>query len=261
MRRQPALFVSHGSPMLLLDDCPAHHFLGELGAGILAAGRPRAILVLSAHWEADRPTVATSAAPETIHDFHGFPEALRRWLYPAPGAPELAERAASLIEAAGPAVGRDGAWGLDHGAWVPLALMAPNADIPVFQVAVQPDAGPAHHLRLGQALAPLRDEGVLILASGALTHGLGGRLPLDAPPPGWVTGFADWAADAIAADCVADLLDYRRRAPDAAANHPTEEHLLPLFAAMGAGDGAGRRLHHSYTYGVLAMDVYACHRM
>jgi 4,5-DOPA dioxygenase extradiol len=255
----PTVFLSHGSPMLAVDGSAAHDFLKGLAACL---PRPKNILAVSAHWETAAPAVSLAASPETIHDFGGFPDALYRLQYPAPGAPDLAARTAGLLEAAGFAVGRDPGRGLDHGAWVPLGLIYPDADIPVTQLAIQPHRGPAHHLALGRALRPLREEGTLILASGAVTHNLQaffrGRFALETPPPDWVSVFADWIADAIAAGRLQDLLHYRERAPFAVENHPTDEHLLPLFVACGAAADslAGEALHRSTAYGILAMDAY-----
>ncbi|MEQ9335256.1 class III extradiol ring-cleavage dioxygenase [Thalassobaculum sp.] len=264
MTAMPALFVSHGAPTLILDDVPARAFLARVGGEL---GRPSAVVVVSAHYEATGAVrVDRSARPRTIHDFRGFPPALYEIEYPAPGDPALADEIVGLARAAGLAAETDEGWGLDHGAWVPLALMYPGADIPVVAVSVDPAAGPEHHRRLGAALAPLRARGVLVLASGSFTHNLY-EIPrpfrqIDTPAPDWVGEFADWAAAAIVEGRPDDLLDYRRVAPHGARNHPTEEHLLPLFAAMGAGGmgeggGVGRRLHDSTTFAVLRMDAYA----
>lgn len=264
----PTLFVSHGSPTLLFDDDRAHRFLAGLAAKL---PRPKEILVISAHWETDAPTVSAVPWPATIHDFGGFAQALYEVEYPAPGAPVLAGRAARLLEAAGFAVSRDPRRGLDHGAWVPLKLVYPDADIPVTQLSIQTRLGPAHHLAVGRALAPLREEGVLIVASGAATHNLEAvlstRFTLDAAVPDWVAAFSAWLAETLDGGDVDALLDYRARAPHARANHPTEDHILPLFVALGAamgegGAGAGmgakaERLHASFSFGALAMDVYA----
>ena len=259
MSSLPTIFVSHGSPMLALQDSPARRFLLELGKSL---PRPRAIVVVSAHWETlHGPAVSLAQAPETIHDFGGFPRALFEIRYPAPGAPAAAERAAALLEAAGIPVGRSAGRGLDHGAWVPLSLMYAQADIPVAQLSIVRGAGPAEHERIGQALAALRDEGVLVLASGSLTHNLRefrGQ-GIDAPVPHWVGGFETWMKERLEANDRAALLDYRRAAPFAVENHPTDEHLLPLFVALGAaGPGArATRLHAGVEHGVLAMDAYA----
>jgi 4,5-DOPA dioxygenase extradiol len=256
MARFPTVFVSHGAPTLPLSDAAARGFLAGYGKQL---GRPVAILAVSAHWETPSPVLGSAAAPETIHDFYGFPRALYEMRYPAPGAPALAERAAALLDRAGIAAGRE-PHGLDHGAWVPLMLMYPEADIPVTQLSVQTGLGAAHEFRVGEVLQPLRDEGVLILGSGSATHNLGElrMATIDAPATPWVSDFTDWLARAIAEGRTEDLIDYRKRAPNAARNHPSEEHFLPLFAALGAaGSGAkGSRVHASTTYGALAMDAY-----
>jgi 4,5-DOPA dioxygenase extradiol len=245
--------------MLALEDSPARRFLQGLGKSI---GRPQAIVVVSAHWETTGgPAVSLAERPETIHDFGGFPRALFEMRYPAPGAPEAARRAAGLLEAGGFAAGFNPARGLDHGAWVPLSLMYPDADIPVTQLSVVRGAGPADHERFGRALAQLRSEGVLVVGSGSLTHNLyefGGQ-GIDAPVPHWVSEFEAWAKARLEDGHRAALLDYRRVAPFAARNHPTEEHLLPLFVAMGAAgpDARATQLHASFEHGVLAMDAYA----
>lgn len=256
----PALFLSHGAPTLPLTDAPARAFLEGLGPALGA--RPAAILIVSAHWEEESPAINTPAVNSTIHNFHGFPKPLYDRLYPAPGAPDLADRVAALLGAGGVRLRRDPGRGLDHGAWVPLGMMFPAADIPVAQLSVETAQGPAFHLRLGRLLRPLRDEGVLIIGSGSFTHDLSSfrayHHALHAPAPAWVDDFADWMNLALVEGRIEDLLDYRRLAPYAARNHPTEEHLLPLFVAMGAGDtNAAHRLHRSTTHGILRMDAYA----
>ena len=259
MEPLPVLFISHGSPMLAISDSPARRFLESLGRSL---PRPTSILVISAHWESDgAPAVSLAQQPATIHDFRGFPPELFAIDYPAPGAPELAGHAAQLLEQAGYAVKRSADRGLDHGAWVPLRLMYPQADIPVAQLSLVRGAGPAEHERLGSALSALRQEGVLVVGSGSLTHNLHefrGQ-GVDAPVPSWVSDFSDWMHARLQAQQRDALLDYRRAAPDGERNHPTEEHLLPLFVAMGAAGAAARaeRIHASYQYGLLAMDVFA----
>jgi 4,5-DOPA dioxygenase extradiol len=254
----PSLFLSHGAPTLPLTESPAREFLVGLGRRL---PRPKAILVVSAHWETAQPELNAIERNDTIHDFYGFPRALYDLRYPAPGAPELAAEIAAQLKAAGLDATLDGSRGLDHGAWVPLLLMYPQADIPVLQLSIQTERGPKHHLDIGRALQALREQDVLVIGSGSFTHNLmefrGARL--DDPPPPWVDAFADWVDDAVTENRVDDLLDYRRLAPYARNNHPTEEHFLPLFAALGAaGEGArAERLHTSSTYSVLRMDVYA----
>jgi 4,5-DOPA dioxygenase extradiol len=255
----PSLFLSHGAPTLPLDDCPARDFLTALGETL---PRPRAVLVASAHWDNSVPTVNRVVVNETIHDFYGFPPALYGMLYPAPGSEALAERSLDLLEAAGFATtGADAARGLDHGAWVPLMLMYPKADIPVVQLSIQSPLGPEHHVRLGRALETLRHEDVLVIGTGSFTHNLRtmARGQLNAPEPAWSCEFSDWIHAAILDRRVADLLAYRGLAPHAAQAHPTEDHFLPLFVALGAGGEGAKpeRLHRSTTFGSLRMDCYA----
>lgn len=259
----PAVFVSHGPPTIALEPSPAHHFLKRLGAEL---GRPEAILCLSAHWETERPAASTAAAPATIYDFHGFPEPLYRLGYPAPGAPELARRAQSALAGAGLECDLDPDRGLDHGAWMPLLLMYPEADVPVAQLSIQHHLGPAHHLALGRALQELRHEGVLVLASGNVTHNLGealGRLGDGGASAGtatvWATAFDDWVAEMVSGGRADELVSYREHAPFGARAHPRDEHFLPLIAAAGAGgEGAtGRRLHASFLLGSMSMAAYA----
>lgn len=257
MEKLPTLFVSHGSPMMAVLDCPTSRFWSALGPQL---PRPKAILCISAHWEMEQPVVSTVAQPETIHDFGGFPRELFRLQYPSPGAPDLARRVQGLLTSQGIPCGLDGTRGLDHGTWVPLQRMFPKADIPVTQLALQSHLNPTWHYKLGEALKPLRDEGVLIMGSGAITHNLsaffGGKLTLETPILPWVADYRDWMAEHLARDDRAALLDYRRHAPHVVENHPTDEHLLPLYVALGAG-GQATRLHDDVTYGVLAMDVYS----
>jgi 4,5-DOPA dioxygenase extradiol len=255
----PAIFVSHGAPTLPLTDSPAKRFLQGLGAAL--GERPKAILAVSAHWETASPMVSSVRINETIHDFRGFPQALTEMRYPAPGAAALADRVRALLGAAGMACAVEHSRGLDHGAWVPLMLMYPAHDIPVAQLSLQTSQGPEHALRVGQALAALRDEGFLVIGSGSFTHDLSDfrayRDALLAAEPASVSEFADWFDLALTEGRVKDLLAYRRKAPYAAKNHPTEEHLLPLFVALGAGATPVSRLHASVEHEVLRMDVYA----
>jgi 4,5-DOPA dioxygenase extradiol len=251
----PALFISHGAPTLALEPNPAHRFLRQLPQRL---PRPLAILAVSAHWTTAQPAVSNAARPDTIHDFAGFPPQLYDLTYPAPGAPDLAEEVHGQLQAAGIAVTRDSHRGLDHGAWIPLRLMYPDADIPVTQLSIQPQLGPAHHLALGRALQALRRRGVLLLASGGLVHNLG-RLDRSGGPPPWAARFEQWMTDAVVGGDLQGLLAYRERAPHAEDAHPTDEHLLPLFVALGAAGEhpRGSVLHRSFTYGSLSMACYA----
>jgi 4,5-DOPA dioxygenase extradiol len=250
----PTVFLSHGSPMLILEDRPARAFLASLGQLL---PRPKAIIAVSAHWDTDMPAVSTAHKPATIHDFYGFPEALYALRYDPPGAPELAERVAKLTGAA-----HDPHRGLDHGAWVPAKLAWPEADIPIFQLSVQPGESPAHHIALGRKLAPLREEGVLVMGSGSATHNLRALVRgagNDAEPEPWAKAFDDWLAETLEKGDEAALADYRTKAPNAREAHPTDEHFLPVHVAFGAaGEGAhGRALHRSFTLGNLSMASYA----
>ena len=247
----PALFVSHGSPTLPFDDCPARDFLRGLG-GQLA--KPSAILAVSAHWDTDGPMLNAVAHNDTIHDFYGFPKALYELSYNPPGSPALAGRTAELLKQTELPAQIDTDRGLDHGAWVPLMLMFPAADIPVVQLSIQTARGPRHHIELGRALRGLRDD-VLILASGGFVHNLRAIVWEGGPEPDWSRVFSDWMDRALVEGRDDDLAQYRGRAPGAVMAHPTDDHLMPLFVAYGAGDKA-TRLHSSLTFGSLRMDAY-----
>lgn len=241
----PSLFISHGSPMLALTPGPAHDFLRQLGD----KWQPKAIVVVSAHWESRQLLISNSARPETIHDFGGFPQALFDCQYPAPGEPALAMRLARELNAT------PTERGLDHGAWVPLSLMYPEADIPVVSLSLPMGWSNAELVALGEKLAALREEGILVIGSGSLTHNLAELQALDAPMPVWVGEFAEWVHQRLIEDDRVALCEWEK-APQARRNHPTPEHFQPLLVAMGAGGNATRR-HHSVEHGVLAMDLYA----
>lgn len=254
----PALFVSHGAPTLLLEShSPTYAFLSGLAERL---PRPTAVLAVSAHWTTAAPMVSAAVEPETIHDFYGFPAELYRMAYAAPGAPELAARVAALLNDGGMTTSIHPSRGLDHGAWAPLRLIYPAADVPVLQLSVQPRQSADHHLALGRLLRPLLDDGVLLLASGSATHNLAA---LDfagtaGAPPAWSVAFADWLTERVAAGDAAALCNWLTAAPLARQSHPSDEHYLPLLVALGAaGPGArGDCLHAGYTYGSLAMHAY-----
>ncbi len=254
----PPLFVSHGAPELILGRSAARKFLQDLPK---AMPRPSAIVVASAHWETGRPRVGGAAQPRTMYDLCAGSRGLAMIRYPARGDPHLAGRIADLLRDEGFPALVDLERGLDHGAWTPLHLMFPAADIPVVPLSIQPAQGPGHHLALGRCLAPLVEEGVLVIGSGGVTnnvHACHGRAE-DAPAPPWVTRFQAWLAQRIQAGGAESLITALDRAPARRENHPTPEHLLPLFVALGAaGPGAvAKRLHASITHGAFAMDAYS----
>ena len=253
----PVVFVSHGSPTLPFDEIPARTFLVGLGAKL---PRPRAILCISAHWEAAVPSVTGASMPETIHDFAGFPRALYELKCDAPGSPKLADEVAGLLQTAGFKPNIDPRRGYDHGVWNPLMLIYPQSGIPVVQLSLIGGQSTEAHVALGRALAPLRDEGVLILASGGAVHNLRW---LDWSNKGgvsdWAREFDRWVGARIEAGEIGELVDYRDDAPNAALAHPSEDHFLPLFVALGAAEAKtpkGRRLHDSFVFGSLSMAAY-----
>lgn len=258
--RLPVLFLSHGSPMHAIEPSLAATVWAQVAAGL---PRPSAVLMVSAHWESSLPLLGGSALPETIHDFGGFPTELYRLRYPASGAPEVAQQALNLLRAAGFTAGIDGFRGLDHGAWIPLLKMFPHADVPVLQLSVQPALGALHHHALGVALARLREAGVLIVGSGHMTHNLrdafaGMRAGGEPDVAAYAREFRDWVDAALREGRVDELLQWDTLAPHARRAHPTPEHFLPLFVALGAA-GAEAQVHSlcaGYDFGVLAMDAY-----
>jgi len=250
----PTLFVSHGSPTFALEP-------GRIGAALARLGqeltRPRAILVLSAHWMTRDLRVTGAARPETIHDFGGFPQPLYQLRYPAPGSPELADQLIKLLADQGVGVTEDPVRGLDHGVWVPLMHLYPEADIPVVALSLPAFYGTRESLALGRACAALREQGVLIIGSGSITHNLYDMST--GPTARYVTEFTDWTDRQIGEGNIEALLDYRRLSQAGVRAHPTEEHLLPLYFAIGAaGDDwrHAKRLQGQITHSVLAMDAW-----
>jgi 4,5-DOPA dioxygenase extradiol len=257
MTATPSLFISHGAPTFALEP-------GRLGANLrlLASRVPdvKAVLVVSAHWQSRASRVMTTAAPETIHDFGGFAAELYRLEYPAPGAPEVALQAGRLLAAQGFVVGEDSQRGLDHGAWVPMMHLFPGAQTPVFQVSMPYDLNTVEAWRLGRALGPLREQGILIVGSGSLTHNLYDVRQNGSDGEPYAREFADWVRDAVLTHDTDRLIRYRREAPHAERAHPTEEHYLPLLVALGASTAADETpevIEGDMTYGVLSMESYA----
>ncbi len=249
----PTLFLSHGSPMHAIQPGAVRAVWEGIARDL---PRPKAILIASAHWETAIPEVTSSPKPETIHDFYGFPKPLYEVQYPAKGDPGLASRCVDLLSQSGLKAKADPVRGLDHGAWSPLLYMYPKADVPVVQVAVQTELGPRHHLDLGRALAPLSREGVLIIGSGHMTHNLRDRS--DGPPAAYAREFQDWVKQRIDSHALDELSDYRRLSPGGVRAHPTDEHFLPLYVALGAAgpDYGAERLYDGIEMGALAMDAY-----
>lgn len=257
--RLPAIFISHGMPGMAVDPGPTGRFLSRLPRRF---EHPRAIVCISAHLEGTQALVTVSARPETLHDFGGFSKTLHTMRYPVPGDPALAGHIVSILQGVGiEARGLDDR-GLDHGAWVPLSLMYPQAEVPVVQLSVQSDATPEYHLALGRALAPLRDDKVLILGSGGATHDLAAMADYrrDDPPAAYAEAFDRWLEAAITSGDIAALANYRHQGPAANRNHPyPAEHFLPLLVAAGAGttlSGSATRLHTHFEYGVLSLAAY-----
>ncbi len=244
----------------MLEDRPARRFLSGLGQQL---DQPRAIVVVTAHWETDEVHIGSGAAPDTIHDFFGFPQALFDMRYRAAGDPALAHDIAARLETAGFSVHCDAERGFDHGTWTPLVCMYPAADIPVVQMSVCPQQSPLFHWRLGRALASLRHDNVLVMGSGSVTHNLADfraqRGTTDADQtPAYCEQFCAWLEARICAGDSDAVIGYRESTPHGARAHPSPEHFLPLHVALGAAgvSWSGERVHHSYMYGVVAMDCY-----
>ena len=262
----PSIFVSHGSPMIALEPGAAGAFMQRLGPAIDAAfGRPRAILAISAHTLARTPVLLAAARHSAVYDFGGFDPKLSTLRYDAPGAPDLAAHVAKLLGEAGIRVATSPEGGLDHGNWTALRHVYPRSDIPILPLAFVPSDSPRALFDLGRALAPLRDEGVLVFGTGSITHNLrrvfagGLNAKADVPEIAESAAFRQWMHARAAARDWDALFAYRTRAPHAVDMHPTDEHLLPWFVAAGAGgtDTAALRLHDSVTLGSLGMDAYA----
>ena len=256
----PALYVSHGAPLFAVDAGETGPALTRWGQGLRAQFPAlRGVVIMSPHWMARTPQVMTGPQPATWHDFGGFPPALYQLQYPAPGAPALAQEVLALLQAAGVAAQGDAGRPFDHGAWVPLMHLFPEADLPVVQVALPVGAGPAEVYALGAALRGLRSQGVLVMGSGSMTHNLAEFFGGAREPAPYVIAFSRWIESALERGDMQALLNYRSLAPHAERAHPTEDHFLPLFFALGA---AGDDLHANYLsrevmYSMLAMDAFA----
>ena len=254
MQKAPSLFVSHGAPTFALEESALVDKLAALGKRL---NNIKAVLVVSPHWQTNKLEVMATALPETIHDFYGFPSELYALQYPVKGSPDLASEATALLKMSGLDCEINVSRGLDHGAWVPLMHLFPNANVPAFQVSLPLTATPQSAYALGQALAPLKAKGVLILGTGGITHNLGHFMRRDVDFS-YVVQFGDWVRKAIMENRVDDLLNYRRLAPNALQAHPTDEHFLPLFVALGshAPDEMLEVINGGVSYDILCMDSY-----
>lgn len=256
MNALPSLFVSHGAPLFALDagtTGPALHAWAQ------AHAQPRAIVVMSPHWMARTPRVMGTPAPETWHDFGGFPAALYQLQYPAPGQARLAQDIVERLQAAGLDASLDTQRPFDHGAWVPLMHLYPSADVPVVQVALPAHWEPAQVYQLGRALRGLREQGVLLMGTGSMTHNLGEFFGGAREAAPYVIEFSRWVENTLRQGDLTALLNYRTLAPHAERAHPTDEHFLPLFFALGAADDDARPdyISREVMYGMLAMDAFA----
>ncbi|XP_052195098.1 4,5-DOPA dioxygenase extradiol-like [Diospyros lotus] len=286
LKIKETFFITHGPPTMSIDESlPARHFLKSFREKVYGSAAPAAILIISAHWETSHPAVTAVSGPSpTIYDFDGFPTQTYQLKYPAPGAPELAERVKEILNASGlERVDVDKKRGLDHGAWVPLMLMYPEADIPVCQLSIQTHKNATYHYNLGRALAPLKDEGVLFLGSGAATHNLSklhdegvlifgsagaathnlGKLRASrghdsSVADSWALAFDTWLKDALLSGRFEDVNEYEEKAPYGKVAHPRPDHFYPLHVAMGAaGQNAKAELvHHSWEFGALSYSSY-----
>ena len=265
----PTLYISHGSPMTALEPREAGHFMQQLGPALLARfGLPQAVLAISAHTLTREPETRAAPRHQAVYDFGGFDPALYTLRYDAPGAPALAARVAALLQDAGLPVQQNMQPGLDHGIWTPLRYMFPDAQVPVLPLGWPPHWSPTQLFALGRALAPLAQEGVLVMGTGSITHNLqrvfasGLRADVDRAATPESTAFRAWFEQHTASGDWAALQDYRHQAPHAVLMHPSDEHLLPFFVAAGAAMAVGsfvtgQRIHASLTFGDLAMDAYA----
>ncbi|KAK7268991.1 hypothetical protein RIF29_21705 [Crotalaria pallida] len=245
MAMKETFYISHGSPTLSIDEkIPARKFLKSWKE--VFPQRPSSILVISGHWDTDVPSVNVVDHNDTIYDFYGFPNVMYQLKYPAPGAPQLAKRVKELLHASGfSRVDEDTKRGLDHGAWVPLMLMYPEADIPVCQLSISSHKDGTYHYNMGKALASLKDEGVLIIGSGSATHNLRAMDPRNNPPPTWAVEFNSWLIDSLIGGRYEDVNQYHKKAPYAKMAHPSPDHFFPLHVAIGAaGENSKAKLIH-----------------
>ncbi|KAK9057355.1 hypothetical protein SSX86_022190 [Deinandra increscens subsp. villosa] len=259
---QNTFYISHGPPSLPIEERCIHlkNFLKSFQEKVFSQ-RPSSILLISGHWETSYPTVnvVSDGPSDTIYDFEGFPEAMYQFKYPAPGAPELAKRVKELLVSSGfERVDEDNKRGLDHGAWVPLMQMYPEGDIPVCQLSIQTDRDATYHYNMGKALAPLKDQGVLIVGSGGTTHNLEMLSETATSVQPWAQEFDTWLKEALIDGRYEDVNNYKEKAPHATLAHPSPDHFYPLHVAMGAAGAYSKAqlIHHSWGWSSLSYSSY-----
>jgi 4,5-DOPA dioxygenase extradiol len=257
-QHQKPLFISHGSPMMAVENSKTSRFLQQLGQ---QRPTPKAIVVFSAHLDvADDVVITAGAQPETVHDFYRFPDELYQIHYPAPGEPVLAQQIANTFTNAGIKVNLDPTHGWDHGVWIPLRLMYPQANIPIVQISINSRVGAEKNYQYGQLLAALKHDNILILGSGGISHNLGEIFRQPKTPNGvdMMNQFTKWVEEKLANNDTQSLLNYLQLAPFAKFNHPTQEHFLPLIAVLGASEASvAKKIHQDVEYELLALDAYS----
>ncbi|MGI2104017.1 dioxygenase [Shewanella sp. 11B5] len=257
-QHQNPLFISHGSPMMAVENSKTSRFLQRLGQQLPT---PKAIVVFSAHLDVTDDVVITAGArPETIHDFYGFPDELYQIRYPAPGAPVLAKQIADTFMSAGIKVNLSLTQGWDHGVWIPLRLMFPQANIPIVQISINTRVSAAQNYRYGQLIASLKHDNILIIGSGGISHNLSEVFRQPKTPNGvdMMNQFTKWVEEKLVNNDTESLLSYIQLAPFAQFNHPTQEHFLPLIAILGASEACvAQKIHQDVEYELLALDAYS----
>ena len=251
----PSLFISHGAPDLLIDDSEAHHFLKKLGNQI----QPSAIVIVSAHWQTQNLAIKHNRHFDTHHDFYNWPAELYEQQYPAQSTDELFQTVIDTLSHNGLTAVHNDNKALDHGVWIPLSLMYPTAEIPILQLSLLRNATPQQHFAVGMTLSELRHQNILIIGSGGLVHNLKRLLPKNKPTEDWANAFEHWFLENSSHQKFDYLFDYRSQAPHAIEAHPTDEHLMPFFFAMGAAGTQPKadRIHHSFNHGNISMSAYA----
>ena len=254
-KKAPSYFISHGAPNFAIEKDELSEHLNSLGKSLYNV---KAVLVISPHWQTKHLEVMSTSQPSTIHDFYGFPAELYSLSYPASGNPTLAKKVIQLLAEQGIEAFENSTQGYDHGAWVPLIHLLPDHQLPAVQISLPTNFTPQAALSLGRTLAPLRDEGVMIIGSGGLTHNLGELQPKNSKPESYIEEFSTWMNERIKSKDLEQLVNYRTLAPNGKRAHPTEEHLLPLFVALGAIDNIEEPVivKNQIYYGILSTQSY-----